>query len=375
MVPVKINKKRYWTGATIAFLITVWYPITAFFVLSPSNALFYLKNDVTWSIYSLFLIPIGFGLLSSVFSLDIILRARPMMRWIFGMIFITGIVCIIFGTMDDAKGIPTPDRISSKEVNGINFQKEALLIDENLRNASNKTKIEEILAQLPDCYNQHKQKHSELQIHDIGLSHENLEKQYEKVKLKHAYYCKLLSLSSSVESIPRSAMVYISNVLNFIQILFIWCFVWISGIYFAYSRDDLGMPAFHVLIGIYLILITWFPLRAYSEWFQWYRDLSHIKYYQPFWVMALFAIALLLLFTIWAVTAHLQVSVLMTVPMVHSVLVAIIAAITVFKPAILGWFFGIFGNMSLALHSLTLCGLVFIASIYARALLRQNENE
>ena len=188
-----------------------------------------------------------------------------------------------------------------------------------------------------------------------------------------AYYCEIIHLSEQAQkTLPDSAVVYVAIALNFMLISFIWCFIWLSSLYFAYARKDLGTPALNVLMGCFVVLASWFFFRAYSQWYQWYGDLSHIRYYFPYWVLLVFAVALLVLFLIWTLTEHMAVSIYVAIPSVYGALAALFAAVAGINPSILTDAFWIVSGMPAALYGLLLIGAVMTLAVYARALLVQD---
>jgi len=288
-------------------------------------------------------------------------------------VFFLGIVGIFYSVLGDSTGIPTPDRIASSSTEQPDYQGEALSIDRCLRLGAECPEYASMLRAVPDCRIQHQESYrDELWINPEGVKPETLALWYEGATHKHAYFCAMLAkLENKPTALPKSAMVYVAIVLNFLQIVYIWCFVWISHIYFAYARKDIGGKALNVLVGCFVILITWFPFRTYSEWYLWYGDLSHMWNYPAYWVLFVFALELLVLYAIWIIAQRTGTTLLVAIPSVYGVVATVFVVIAGVDPALLELFFGVFTRLPDALYLMLVSGAVLIAGIYSRALLRQ----
>jgi NADH:ubiquinone oxidoreductase subunit 3 (subunit A) len=207
-------------------------------------------------------------------------------------------------------------------------------------------------------------------IDSVNLTADELSQRQAAALKKHAYFCGIVSEATQI---PKSIMVYISIALNFILISYIWCFVFLSHLYFAYARNDLTQAALNVLLGCFIILVTWFPFRAYSEWYLWYGNLSHMVDYSAYWVLMVFAIELLLLYVIWAVTQRLQISVVVAVQSAYGVFAAVFAAAAALKPQLIEHIFAVIARMAWPFHMLLVCCILLAVGVYARTLLRQSD--
>jgi len=373
-IPITIRPRRFWIATILAMAITASYPIGLWLIVKSDAWISILKNEVTWSVYSLFLIPIGFGLMVSVFDADVFRRIHRAVTVLFGVVFAIGVVALFFAVRGDTRGVLTPDRISSSLGGTRNFQSEAISIDSCLRAGSTCTNYAALIAAVPQCRNRFANEYpNELRIDPTGLRPETLARWYEGATKRHAYFCALLNTAEQAGTeLPRSAMVYIAQTLNFLLVLFIWCFIWLSHIYFAYVRRDLGDQALNVLVGCFVILVTWFPFRTYSEWYLWYGDLTHIWNYPPYWGLLLFAFELLLLYAIWVITRLSRITLLAAIPSVYGVVATVVGVIAAIKPALLELVFTLFSRLPGALYVILLCGVVLAMAVYSRALLRQS---
>ena len=374
-IPIPIRQQRFWPAFLLGMAVTSTYPLALLFVLEGEAAFQILRNEITWSVYSLLLIPMGFGLMLVICDLDVFRRIPRGVAVGFGLVFFLGVGGIFYGVLGDSEGIPTPDRIASKLTSGRNYQADALSIDRCLRSQTECPQYTEMLDAVPACRKQYQYQNEyrdELWINPAGVDQKTLDRWYEGAIHKHAYFCAMLAASESKSTeLPKSAMAYVAILLNFLLIVYIWCFIWISHVYFAYARQDLGEKALNILVGCFVILITWFPFRAYSEWYLWYGDLSHMWNYPPYWVLFVFALELLVLYAIWIVTQRTGTTLLVAIPSVYGVVATAFAVIAGVNPRLLELFFGVFTRLPNALYVILVCGVVLILGIYSQALLRQ----
>jgi hypothetical protein len=189
---------------------------------------------------------------------------------------------------------------------------------------------------------------------------------------KHAYICALLKeTGGEIGELPRSSMVDVANILNFVLIGFVWTFIWVSHVYFFYARQTVGSKALNVLLGGFVILITWFPLRMYADWYQWYGDLSHLRYYHAYLLLAVFALELLILYTIWVVTEATGMSMHVIVPAVWSVAGAVAGLAAHLKPEWVDMALSEIARLPGPFFVIGICGAFLMVGSYTRSLLYQ----
>jgi hypothetical protein len=91
----------------------------------------------------------------------------------------------------------------------------------------------------------------------------------------------------------------------YIQLALTWLGGMITLTYFwylvtatLYHRAVAGKvdPTTNRLVLVYLLLLTWFPLRLHTEWYQnYFHKKDWLKTYPAFWLLAFLAFALLIL--------------------------------------------------------------------------------
>lgn len=95
MNPIKINIDKFKLGLIISFAITSIYPIGLFISMPASEALTILKHELSWSLFALFFIPVGFGLMCSIISVDIISKLNYIYRIIFFVLPESGLLVLL----------------------------------------------------------------------------------------------------------------------------------------------------------------------------------------------------------------------------------------------------------------------------------------
>jgi hypothetical protein len=344
-----------------------------------NEAVLVLQHQLSWSLFALLLIPIGFGLMSSVLSIEVFSKIDPVMKLFFCVFFLIGTIGIFKLVIADANGIPNPDRISQKTNNNINFQQKALLIDQCIRGKDKCSELPLVKSyeDLKQCVINSdkalitKSMYSEMTKSDVT----EIQVDTSKYKNKLIYECTIIKLLNDNETkeLPSSIMKYIAITLNFILVFYFWAFIWISGIYFSYGRDKIGKSSVHILLGSFVILLTWFPLRMYSLWHDWYYTLYELGFYLAFWILFGFSVALLVLYLLWVVIINLNVSFILAVPSVYALLTVILGIYISIEPSILQTVFNFYRDLDSDALMIILPGVFLFISIYTRALIYQDD--
>lgn len=297
---MNIDLRRFWWASGIAFFITIWHPISILIAMPTEVAFTYIRHEPTWSFYSVFLIPIGVGLLALTIDHQVIFNVQGLKKWAYGGLYLLLSAIIIWGVSLDSKGIPTPDRISMTKVNEINFQKLAVKIDQCL--ITNKGCIEDLEvsklkndSKLKSCRDKYKEMDSTFESND-SIELENFSS-------RHAYICHILYKmeENDVKELPKSIVTYVAKVLNFIIAMFVWTLVLWSFFLFSNYFNSVHTRVINILSSCVVVLVLWFPFRIYANWHQWYGDFNNILYYQAFWVFGFFALLLLVIYTTWII--------------------------------------------------------------------------
>tara|TARA_R110000737_G_scaffold328635_1_gene343395 strand:- start:10 stop:1140 length:1131 start_codon:yes stop_codon:yes gene_type:complete len=373
-----VNKSKFIIGLVASLLLVLTYPLGLFLSMPMSEVGLVLQHQLSWSLFTLLLIPIGFGLMSSVLSTEVFSKIDSVMKFLYCASFLLGTIGIFKVVLADANGIPNPDRISQKTYNNINFQKKALLIDQCIRSGDKCSKlIIELNEDLEKCVKNDDKNlitgsiYSEMTKSNVT----NKLSDTSKYKKKLIYECSIIKLLNDTETneLPSNIMKYIAIILNFILIFYFWVFTFMSVIYYSYGKDKIGKSSVHVLLGSFVILLTWFPLRMYSLWHDWYYTLYQLEFYFPFWILFGFSVVLLVLYSIWIVMVNLNVSFILAVPSI-SALVTVISGIYVsIDPNRLQPIFNFYRAQDWDTLMILFPGIFIFMSIYTRALMYQDD--
>lgn len=360
MLPVQVSRRAFLIGFSAALVLAALYPLVASIELPRDQFWKLLRHDVTWSVYCLAAVPVGFGLLASVFELDVLKRIPLAFRLVFGPLFVGLFGVFVVAIVQDAGGIPTPDRIAAGEV-----RERAFFVDSCLRN----TGCGDLESLKPStvCMERNAERYHLPAGLPIGQWHEN------PIVLKHAYACALeLSAGSPPHLVKKSKLSTVALGLNVLLILYIWSFIWMSGIYFLFGYKDIGKGVLPVLVGCLAILITWFPLRAYADWYQWYGDLSHLLWYDAFMVLAAYAIGLVVFYAVWLWRERTGMDAANAITAAYSVLMVVVGSISGLKPEVADAAFRIVASMPWPFFVALLSQAVLAIGIYALVLVRRD---
>lgn len=188
------------------------------------------------------------------------------------------------------------------------------------------------------------------------------------MRLTRSYYCSLLSKIGDRE-IPIGPMNAIILGLKIILILLVWLFVWYTLFLAFHWFNSIDLRTLYTLIGCYIILVSWFPLQLYAEWYQWYGDLSHVLLYYTFWVLFVVALLLIALFAVWVVVLIEKANLITAVAALQSIVITVFGALFYFKPEAIDKMFGVFERLPSPLVIVLMFILLLYIAIYVHLIL------
>lgn len=339
---------RFWISLAAAFCLTVTYPIALLVTLPAARAFQFIRNEVAWSFHAVFLIPIAAGLLASAFNLEFFLKLAFWKRCAWALVFPVMIVLLFFAVKDDTKVFPTADRISA--ANGL--QAFAIKVDECLRDRTCKD-ADKYLGFVPECRKQYEKEFPMLQA----------SKGFEKAQ---AYFCALLQKTGG-KPIPGNVVASLIFVLKYALIIFVWSFIYYTFFVAANYFFEIDKSTLYLLLGCFVIFVTWFPCQLYAEWYEWYGDLSHVAgFYGAFWLLLTFAFLLLLLFAAWAAVLIKKANLITTVAAIHTMAVTAFAIVFGTEPSTLEEVFRIFRGLSYSLFLVLMFIILLYIVVYIR---------
>lgn len=128
---------------------------------------------------------------------------------------------------------------------------------------------------------------------EFGNHHKHLE-------AKRKEYQKLVKLGTLKAIRARGGPIaYIHLALTWLATLFALTYFWylVAASQFRTTAGaPLGDASRNKLVLVYILLLTWFPLRLHTEWYQnYFHKKDWLKTYPAFWLLAFLAFALLVL--------------------------------------------------------------------------------
>jgi hypothetical protein len=117
---------------------------------------------------------------------------------------------------------------------------------------------------------------------------------------KRKEYQKLVKLGTLKAIWTRGGPIaYIHLALTWLAALFTLTYFWYlvaASQFITPAGIPLGDPSKNKLVLVYILLLTWFPLRLHTEWYQnYFHNKDWLKGYPAFWLLAFLAFAVLVL--------------------------------------------------------------------------------
>ena len=247
VLPKQVYTAIFWLGV----LVFSMYPATVFGVLGMSNdALRWLKHNPAHNLFCLLLLPLAMALFATAFNVSVV-------RYIFRQSKISGIVSLV--------GLAIPGIYMAAAGAATKQFAEPFFFTDAVARASEDREYRS----------------------SLESSHDRTYKP---------------SSFNGWENFFRRASVaaYISILTNAIANLFALFYLWyFIGLLYATRRGVLGgvMSGGKVptqeswsLVMSFSLLISWFPMRIYSEWYASFCTLKSVLQYTSFWTFALLAI-------------------------------------------------------------------------------------
>lgn len=381
-LPIDVKTFRFSQGLIVGVLLALLYPLAVLATVSPQEAAWnILRHDITWSIYNVVFLPVGIGLLYSVIDLDVFRRFPVFFRWLLAGLYLAGILIIGFATAADSEGIPSAERVAATASgNGRHAQATFIEIDKCLRSPTTcidengNSRRDEYLRNVPECRKAWaKRFNSELGIPSTLDEQDHLKRLGASMR-RHAYFCEAIKkLELDKFELRMSPVRYVAAVLNFIFVSYVWTFTLVVLCYFLSARVETGDRAVNILTGCWVVLVTWFFFRAYSEWYLWYGDLVHLQWYQAYLVLAGTAVVLFTVLAVWIISIKTGTSPPAAIAAVYSILAAGIGAIGAINPGVLRTGFEMFQGLSPALFCMVILVVLAVVAVYVGVLLQWAE--
>lgn len=245
----------------ITFFVSLSYPLTVFFYLRKSTQpTRWIQNNPAYSIFLLSSFPAAVCVFSATINPQVISYWSSSWRLpVFCLAILITLVVVTFAVVDDFTSKPiAPYVLKAPQA------KESSMLEIELRSARRIG----------------------------GVS-------YRVVEPKRKAYQELIHLKSVQEILKRgSPVTYVHLALAWIVSLFVIGYFW----YLAFLLVKTTHDGTHLLEGekeklvfIFGLLVTWFPMRLHTEWYQNEFHRPHwLKQYAAFWVLAFLALAYLL---------------------------------------------------------------------------------
>lgn len=121
-----------------------------------------------------------------------------------------------------------------------------------------------------------------------------------QLEAKRKEYQKLVKLGTLKAIRARGGPIaYIHLALTWLAALFTLTYFWYlvaASQFTTTAGTPLGEPSKNKLVLVYILLLTWFPLRLHTEWYQnYFHKKDWLKSYPAFWLLAFLAAAVLVL--------------------------------------------------------------------------------
>lgn len=360
------------------------YPIVAFVTLGPELASELLPRELTWTFYCLIFLPAGFGLLVSTLEPQLVrssVRRNVIVFFFFLILLLFGAVIAI---SEDAEGPKDPIEISSENPT---LQKKMYLADMCLRDwekckakdsatynalavfeMPNKSKRPEVLE---TCRDEYGRKSANRDAVDPSLA-ENNDVWLFSMNRRHMYVCYYMKTlkGMGVTSLPKSPLGTTSDVLNLVSGMYILFFViWVSYVFFQRKRVK-NNQLVHRLLAAYSLFITWFFLRSWVEWDQWYGDLYHIPiYYTGFKIYFFFAFLCLLLLVPLFLHTKTRLTIRDSIAIVNFVIVGLIGGLGFYQKDAVELLFASIRHADGVLYLMTFVGVAGAVLLYFHAMI------
>ena len=353
----------------VTFAVTLSYPIGLLLTAPMSSAFHYARHDPAWSFHSLFLVPVAVGLLASCLRMEYLQYLAPYKRILWAIGFAASLPLIYLAVPLDAQVIPMPDRIS----NTGGLRAFAATVDDCLR-APACDDSDSYLAAVEECRGEYGNRYDVL-LPPAGVLGEGIETDRQaSLGKSFAYLCALVDRTGGDE-IDLGPMETVIMLLKFVLMTFVWAFIYYTLFlalnFFNSVREEVLYP----LLGCFVILVTWFPLQLYAEWYQWYGDLSHVQYFNDsFWGLLAVAILLFVLFVVWIIVLVKKANLITAVAGVHTALVILFSAIFGFNPEIINTIFNILARLNDPIFVALMFVILLYMGVYIRLCLGASQN-
>lgn len=246
----------------IAFVISLSYPIAIFFCLPKSaQPVRWIQNNPAFSIFLLSSFPAAVCVFSVTISGEVIsywLSPGTLRFWLSCVAILLTLVMVTLIVLDDFTSKPyAPYILKTKEA------EQSSRLEEELREASR-----------------------------TGARPKKFED-------KRKEYQRLVQLNSIRDIYARGGPVaYVHLGLTWITTLFVLAYFWylVLILLTAHHRTNLPESEKEKLILIFVLLVSWFPMRLHTEWYKNHFHRKHwLRRYSAFWMLAFLGLVYMLL--------------------------------------------------------------------------------
>jgi len=278
----------------IPFALSLSYPIAVLFYLPRSiHPSRWIQNNPSFTVFLLSSFPIAVCIFSLTVNPEVIehwLKGSPWHEWVTYPALILTLIIVTLIVFDDFMRRPMAPYILKKRA-----AQEAAALEKQLRDG-------------------------------FATHHKGLE-------AKRKEYQKMVQLGSLKAIVSRGGpLTYIHLTLAWVATLFALLYFWylVAASEFKLNHGgSLGNGGEDKLVLIFILLVTWFPLRLHTEWYQnYFHKKDWLKSYPAFWLLAFLAFALLVL-VVLIVKPH---RIVQFISLLNVVFVALLGLIGRLKP-------------------------------------------
>ncbi len=239
--------KLFWLAYFVCVALYVSYPITLFLSVDNSNAFRWLKHEPAYNLFALMVLPIAFALFVRTFEPRKILQGlgrNAKAVFSIGFVFLFAISVYLGITDGLRKTVVQPFYFEDVE---LYVTKEAKL----------RKTIEE-------------QKEKNIK--------------YDSAIIENA---KFANWDYFIDN--AGFIAYLSIFLDSFGYCFVFMYFWLIAFIMAKNREMARSEKKNLAL-IFVLLITWFPMRIYSDWYLNFFQLSTIHNYSSFWIFLILAV-------------------------------------------------------------------------------------
>lgn len=277
-------KRKFWMAAGICFAIGMTYPIAVIMGDQPwEESRRWIQNDPGFTVFLALVLPFAVGILAVKLDLKPLRRFSKAKRWVS-----TAVLLVLMGVGLMIVALDLNEQASSP----IRYDSSAPVLDyENERRDNVREAVARVEAATED--------ERETRRRELAASIESARKEYLET------WPRIDSLSSLIAFGSPAAFVALG--LNAFAALFAAVLFWYCWLLVQF-RSDWRSESFDWLLLMVGLMMVWFPLRLYSEWYLHFFSLQGMAGYPVFQFLVVVAL-LAYLFVAFRVAARLSIKI------------------------------------------------------------------